>query len=429
MNQAEFEKEVRKFLSPCKTGEVYLAAVSGGADSTALLAALQALRERLGFVLHCIHVNHNIRPPQECREDAAFVEGLCAGWGIPCHVVRIAPGVVEGLARSEGLEAAARVCRMRAFRRCAEKIAAAGVLTAHTADDALENTLMGVLRGAGPGGLSGMPEKAGRIIRPLIGLTRKDVLCYLECRGLPHREDPSNQDTALLRNRVRHRLVPVLDELFPSWRRNLEALAGTQALVRDLLRDEALRRIHWKPCEGGLAAGEAEFFGAPEAVREEALFGAFNIVKSNLRSGLPSPDPPGRQRPPRRRALRVFASGEVRSLDLGRLVLSRGSGQVMVCRKDEGEKGFAAVVRKEGVYAFPGFMVEIKTAKDGRAGPFVFEASCFPLVIRSLRPRDRLPDTAELRALHGRRDIALIEDKDGIAVIFSPQGSWTLLSR
>ena len=248
----DFESAVAAVLRNCPPGTVCLAAVSGGADSTAMLAAVCALLpgQAAPFRLHCLHVEHGIRPAEESRGDADFARSLCEGFGVPCAVVSIAPGKIAKTAKrlNTGIEAAARFYRRRALFREARRIEAetgapVRILVAHTRDDALENALMRILRGAGPEGLAAMPANRGRILRPLLSLDRARVLRYLQDKNLSWREDSTNTDARFLRNRVRHSLVPLLRENFPCWRTGLAAFAETQSLAAAFILDEGRRRV------------------------------------------------------------------------------------------------------------------------------------------------------------------------------------------
>jgi tRNA(Ile)-lysidine synthase len=189
-------------------GEAVLAAVSGGADSVALLDALRELAPALGFTLHAVHVDHGLRA--ESAADAAFVSDLCRAWGIPLRVERLeiarpAPGGAW-----DGLEAEARRARYAAFRRVAAALGADRVATGHTADDQAETVVMRLLDGAGPRGLGGIAPLRGAYIRPLLETRRHLIEAHLVARGIGWRDDASNADPRFVRNRIRHDVLPFL---------------------------------------------------------------------------------------------------------------------------------------------------------------------------------------------------------------------------
>ena len=185
-------------------------AVSGGADSTALLAALADLRETLGFRAIVLHVDHGLRP--DSRDDARFVADLAARFGIPCHTLRAR---IRRRPR-ESLEMAARRTRLAFFARMTRELGLDAIATGHHADDLAETFIMRMARGAGPEGLAGLKPVSHvdgiTFIRPLLGLRDADLRAYLRRRGLAWREDSTNADTSILRNKVRHVILPFLRE-------------------------------------------------------------------------------------------------------------------------------------------------------------------------------------------------------------------------
>ena len=185
-------------------------AVSGGADSTALLAALADLREALGFKAVVLHVDHGLRP--DSHDDARFVEALAARFGLPCRTLRAR---IRRRPR-ESLEMAARRTRLAFFARMTRELGLDAIATGHHADDVAETFIMRMARGAGPEGLAGLKPVSHvdgiTFIRPLLGLRDSDLRAYLRRRGLPWREDSTNADTSILRNKVRHVILPFLRE-------------------------------------------------------------------------------------------------------------------------------------------------------------------------------------------------------------------------
>lgn len=237
-------------------------AVSGGADSVALLHCLAALAPTMGISLSAAHFNHCLRGA-ESDGDEAFVQALCARWSIPLALGR---GDVRARAAETGesLEEAARALRHQFLRAQPGLIA-----TAHNADDQVETVLVNLLRGTGLRGLGAMAPREGRYLRPLLQVTRAEILAYLEANGLSWREDSTNGRDDALRNRLRHHVVPLLRRENPSLaatvarstailRQDEAYLAGeTQALLRRAARD------------GGWDA--ATLFAAPAALRSRAI--------------------------------------------------------------------------------------------------------------------------------------------------------------
>jgi tRNA(Ile)-lysidine synthase len=198
------------------------------------------------------HVNHQLRA-EESDADEAFVVGLCRRLGVPCEVHRASePGVKSGQGSSDGLEAAARALRYELLRQAASRVGARYVVTAHTANDQAETILHRIVRGTGIAGLSGIararPLGPATLIRPLLGLRRRQLLGYLEDLGQRYRIDPSNADTRFTRNRIRHELLPELAARFNPGVADallrLGSLAGeVQAVIDGIvegLRDESV---------------------------------------------------------------------------------------------------------------------------------------------------------------------------------------------
>ena len=206
--------------------------LSGGADSVALTRVLAERSRELGLVLHAAHLHHGLRGA-EADGDLAFARSLAAELGLPFHEARVNAGQA---ARENGetVEEAARRLRYGWFRQLMASGEIEAVATAHTRDDQAETVLAKFLRGAWTGGLSGIypviafPE--GRILRPLLAVTRAEIEAYLNALGQPWREDSSNHHLTFTRNRIRHELLPLLEGWNPQLREHLAQMA---ALARD----------------------------------------------------------------------------------------------------------------------------------------------------------------------------------------------------
>ena len=222
-------KIIRKQES-IRAGDRLAAAVSGGADSVALLYLLLELRAELGIVLSLAHVNHKLRG-EEADEDERFVAQLARQHRLELHVCeapveRSHSSAIDseiGSSIGSGIEAAARELRYGFFRQLALEGRVTKIATAHTLDDQAETVLLRIFRGTGIRGLSGIHPRIifeeqgrafGELIRPLLGFRRSALQEFLRERGQSWREDSSNRDIAFLRNRVRHRLLPMIGKEF-----------------------------------------------------------------------------------------------------------------------------------------------------------------------------------------------------------------------
>jgi tRNA(Ile)-lysidine synthase len=245
-------------------------AVSGGADSVALLRALAERRAELGLVLHAAHLHHGLRG-EEADGDLEFCRNLAAHLDVPFHEARVdtvaaaGPDPQSGKPR-ETIEEAARRLRYSWFRELLSKEPLHAMATAHTLDDQAETVLAKFLRGAWTEGLSGISPKletaraGGLILRPLLNVTRAEIEAYLNALGQPWREDSTNRQLSFTRNRIRHELLPLLEGWNPRLREHLKNMAD---LARDeeafwqaeLLRVAPQLILPGKPVRGGGRAG------------------------------------------------------------------------------------------------------------------------------------------------------------------------------
>ncbi|MBR3973161.1 MAG: tRNA lysidine(34) synthetase TilS [Oscillospiraceae bacterium] len=232
-------------------GDHIICAVSGGADSVALLFGLYLLKDKLKIQLSAAHFNHHLRD-EESDRDEAFVRNFCDGYQIPLFV-----GSGNVVAGKKGLEAAARDARYAFLRSLPGKIA-----TAHTADDNAETVLLHLVRGTGLKGLGAIAPVNGSVIRPMLAVTRQDVEDFMAEYYLPHITDSSNETDGFLRNRLRHHVMPLLTAENPRLAENLSAMAlrlrQDEQALSDLAAFEGAPRIE-------------QLRAMPAAVRARAL--------------------------------------------------------------------------------------------------------------------------------------------------------------
>lgn len=195
-------------------GDRVAVAVSGGADSLALLDLLEVTRRWHGGALEVVTVDHGIR--EGSADDAAFVWELARSRGLPCTWVSL--GLRGGASEAE--------CRDARYRALAG-LSVARVALAHHRDDLAETVLLHLLRGTGPRGFAGMAWRRDRYVRPLLDVPRADLRRWLAWRGLAWRDDPTNTDPGRLRNRLRHEVLPLLEDVRPG---------GVAAIARGALR-------------------------------------------------------------------------------------------------------------------------------------------------------------------------------------------------
>ena len=215
-------------------------ALSGGPDSVGLLQVLRALEAEAGFsVAGLAHFNHQLRGG-DADADEAFCRELAAAEGLPVDVGR---GDVRGHARREGrsIEDAARSLRYEFLHQAAGRLAADVIAVGHTRDDQAETFLLRLIRGSGTRGLGGIRPKAGMVIRPLIATPRADLRALVEASGVSYREDSSNADVGIPRNRMRHELLPYLERAFsPNIVEVLAREAASAQVDSERLEEEAI---------------------------------------------------------------------------------------------------------------------------------------------------------------------------------------------
>lgn len=271
--------ECHRMLDP---GDRVLVGVSGGTDSVALLHLMVTLQPVYDIRLAVAHLNHGLRRQASDRE-ADFVMQLSARLGLPLHREKIELDPHRG-----SLEERARQKRYRFFKRILQQHGYTKLALGHNADDNAESVLLHMIRGSGIRGLAGIPPRRdGFIVRPLIEASRSDIAAYLQSIGVSHMEDASNQDLRFLRNRIRHRLIPLLEAQYnPNIRGTLTRLAGLcrqeQAWLNELLRPHLdMAKIRAAPeC---LELDADKLIGSPPAAQRRLIRMALREWTGHLR--------------------------------------------------------------------------------------------------------------------------------------------------
>lgn len=357
-----------------QSGDTVIAAVSGGADSVALLWALYLLKDKLGITLEAAHFNHHLRD-EESNRDEQFVRSLCEQFDIPLHV---GGGVV--IAGEKGLEAAARVARYAFFDTLPGKIA-----TAHTADDNAETVLMRMVRGTGLKGLGAIHPVRSRIIRPMLTVTRQEVLSFLAEYHLRFVEDSSNGTDAFLRNRLRHGVMPLLYAENPRLGENISEMA--LRLQEDEAVLESLARTAPEPDVETLR-------GMPPAVRRRAL------ARFLERSGVREPEAAHIQLAEKL----VFSSKPSASAQLpGGVTVARNYGVLTAVQKPQTLETVVLQCPGTMELSAAGLRVSCMPATET-----VNTAECFTVVpVGALTLRHRLPGD-EIRLSGGKKSLKKI---------------------
>ena len=380
-----------------------VAAVSGGSDSVALLFLLAELAGRSLLTLAGVaHVNHRLRRPAS-DEDERFCRDLARRFGVPCLVESV-PVADVARARRVSVERAGHHVRHAFFARAAAELGAGRVALGHTIDDQAETVLLRLIRGAGAAGLSGMRPRAGVLVRPLLAVGRAELRRYLAAGAIPFREDASNADLRVPRNRVRHELLPQLRTYSP---RVVEALARVADLAR---ADEAWLSRRANEAAADLVSrerGPVELDAAGLAALPPAL------ARRVARDALARVEPRGRGIgfDAIETVRRMAAEGRPARADVPGCRVERAAGRVrLVPRRGRGgpatrSVGFAYRLAIPGEIPVPEANVRIRAevvgpgpsgapgrgAQSRAAGPTALVAlpASAPLVVRSWRFGDR----------------------------------------
>lgn len=380
-------------------GDRIICAVSGGADSVALLFGLYLLKEKLGITLEAAHFNHGLRG-EESDRDEAFVRSFCDRYDIPLHTAKAQ--VTSG---KKGLEAAARDARYGFLRSLPGKIA-----TAHTADDNAETVLMHMVRGTGLKGLCGITPVHGTVIRPMLTVTRQEVEAFLQEYYVDHIEDSSNAEDLFLRNRIRHAVMPLLTRENPKL---AESLSGMALRLRK--DEEYLSR-------------QADFDTLPEV---ETLRSLPEAVRSRVlerflkQSGVPEPE---EKHIAMVNAL-VFSANPSAKADFpGGIVIARQYHRLQALQPLQPLE--AQILPCPGTLELPGYRVTCEQASALENSPGVFtvkpEGS---VVVRSRRAGDTIRlagGTRQLKKLyidrkipaHLRSTIPVVADTRGVLGVY-----------
>lgn len=266
-------------------GEHVLIAVSGGADSTALLLCLHKLSSEFGLSLTVAHLNHRIRET-EADADEDFVRRMSADLGIP-FVSEIIEVKRQALAAKQNLEEFGRRCRYDFLRRTASRVGAQRIAVGHNLNDQAETALFRFLRGSGIEGLSAIhPVVDGLVIRPMLECSRSSIREYLKQRGASYREDSTNKDLRHTRNRIRHELLPYLEnnfnpELVPTIAREALMARETWSFIESLAV-EAFKSLHCRT-EDGISLGIKDLLELHPALQKQVLRQALKACLGSLR--------------------------------------------------------------------------------------------------------------------------------------------------
>ncbi len=354
-----------------------LVAVSGGADSTALLLLLSELAPKLGLDLHVAHFDHRLRPRASAK-DAQYVADLAQS-----HAATIRIGRADAPPSSED---AARELRYAFLRRAAGEVGATRIATGHTRDDQAETVLLHATRGSGLAGLAGMRPRRDDIVRPLLAIGRADTEALCAEAGVTPLEDRSNRDLQFARNRIRHRVLPQLERINPQARAALARLADAAAAAAGAALHNAEQALDAAATPDALALDRLH-----AAVRDDALALAWSRATGRALSAR------------HRAALTALASSRdgSASLDLpgGRAVREYAVLRIEVLGRQPAQAGDQAdqPLLEGSPVAWAGWTIGLAPqAPDGMALRAPAPAGG-GLVVRSRRPGDRMAGNLRIK--------------------------------
>jgi tRNA(Ile)-lysidine synthase len=372
-------------------GSAVLVAVSGGADSVALLALLQALAPELRLTLHVAHLDHALR--SESGADADFVRDLCAQLAVPLTVERSDVAALAA-ARGVGIEEAGRDARREFLLRTATQYGCTRIALGHHRGDQAETVLHRLMRGTGNTGLAAMRPLHGPFVRPLLDLSRRSLRDYLQARGLAYRDDASNADPAFTRNRIRHQLLPQLTTFNPRIETALVELAAQARCDEDYWRQEVARLLPQvlRRDEEGAVLDLEPLGECHPALRGRMLRAALASVRGDL-AGLTAAHVAALERlcGGARSQAEVHLPGVRVARRYRRLLLRKAPLAAM--------SSWEVAIPGPGAYATPDgvLTVTLATAAAGESPltvEFDVDAITWPLHLRTVRPGDRFRPAA-----------------------------------
>jgi tRNA(Ile)-lysidine synthase len=392
----------------CQRGDRVIVAVSGGPDSMALLHVLWEARARLGLTLEVAGVDHGLRPA--AAEELALVRARAEALGLP--FIRLAVDVARHR-RGAGLQDAARGARLGALAALANERGASRVALGHQADDQAETVLFRIVRGTGLAGLQGIPYRRDPFVRPLLDVSRAEILRYLRRRSIPFVEDPSNADLRFARARIRHRHLPALAGENPRVSEALVALAAAARQAAPGRRDQApaagaalSRRVkavvERLQARGGTA--EVDLAGGR---RVEVSYGTVRVgARALVRTPASSREPLQVDRP----GIYHWGSGTLELKEGERRRTSPAGGRQAEFDADLLEWPLIARARKSGDRMRPrggrgsrklsDLMIDARIARGTRAAlPIVTSARGELLFVPGLRPAETARPTARTRRI------------------------------
>ncbi len=410
------KKDIALFLYPPKSSledfsfdatqkqSTILLAVSGGVDSQVMLHSVYSMKEIFSFDLHVVTVNHNIRGYEESKGDADLVFDYCSKeLKLECKIITIEPGEIKRVekVRKRGIEEAARFVRYTSIMQYAYELDATFVFCAHNKDDQLETLLQHFLQGASAGisgysssgiqqmctyPFSNMDNKSEQklmLFRPLLNVPRCNIESYAHTYSIPYNTDSTNGELLYYRNKIRHKLIPVLNDYFQGWDTGI--LNGAKkAFYEAHFIDELSKKLPWKISKDARIEAHI-FYSQGYPVRVRALYKALESI--GVRDRIPYA------------IVRACAEGQKRIEGFG-LEIFQQKGTLVIRKLDKisaDEADFSLKITELGTYSTKHGLFEVKatvektaTFADTESGDYYMGEFMLPLTIRSKKAGDKI---------------------------------------
>ncbi len=424
-------------------------AFSGGLDSVVLLNLLVRCGLRN---IRAVHVCHNIRPADELAREKVLIKETCMKMHVNLTIVNVKEGAIDQYASKArcGIEAAARHFRYRALVRSAQRFGIRTVVTAHHADDQVETFLLGMVRGGSLRALSGIEpvrmlsaSHGIYIVRPLLSFERVELLQYAMRKGIVWSEDSTNADTAFMRNKIRHVLIPLLNAEFPSWKTSVLSYVEQIREEHEFVERSAQKILHRL-----LAQVEGEELLDIELLKKERRLMRLAVIKlylARLGGGIAASREAVEE-------LDQAISSNKKRIEAGGFEFDLAEGFLKFCGKTRGSSAQAvrAISPLLDSYEKDQYFLMVPAAGTYRCGPYIIQISeyehgstlhdappptanslvCafFPFILRNRRAGDTILGPAGQKAVDTylkeikiaarlRHEVPVIEDKDGIAAV------------
>lgn len=399
---------VEGFLEREKASLPIIVGYSGGQDSALLLFCLSKLFKDNRENVIAAYFNHNIRPADEVQREKKIVSTYAKDLGVFFHTESLSPGAIEEEARrkGKGIEDAARRQRHAFFQRAVLKFSALNIALGHTADDQFETMIMRFFTGSGPTGLKGIFPANGKIIRPLISLTRQEVRSLVDELEIPVVDDSTNENLAYLRNRVRRTLLPLAREIFPGVDTSLENGREKMILLHNYMEMESRKALDQIRIQRGRYDGR-KLFELDPAIRLEIIFRICEEVRLKTDERIPYrfirpllfPSPPPK----------ISGYGLELSLFHGVFSVKR------VVKKEENGYSFILKLNATVEYNDIAYLLCSTPAKGFSCYRINVAETSLPLCLRSRLAGDNLKKWFQ-------KEEVLLEDRNRIPLLESPNG-------